>query len=85
MLRFSLEKEKIDLKEKFCIGSTPEKILFPLRWMHVPKELLSRPDPQTHQALYLLEEGAALEEIQRVKQLWPLSGMKDYIVLQIWL
>ena len=32
--------------------------------MHVPRRLLSRPDPQTHQALYLLEEGAALGDTE---------------------
>ncbi len=56
MLRFSLEK-KIDLKE-VLYWINAGKILFPSSMYACAKRLLSRPDPQTHQALYLLEEGA---------------------------
>lgn len=63
MLRFSLEKEKIDLKEVlYWINAGKNSV--PSSMYACAKELLSRPDPQTHQALYLLEEGAALGDTE---------------------
>lgn len=63
MLQFSLEKEPLDLKEiVYWIQAGKDSV--PLCMFASSQELLSRQEPHVREALYLLEEGAALGNIE---------------------